>query len=111
MICVDGTFLTGKYRGQILTAIGTDGHNQIVPLAFTFMEGENFESWLWFFWQLKVVVVKDHPNVCILHDRHAGILKDLQWKTSQCHGRICRAVGACDILGQIISHSLGARTL
>jgi hypothetical protein len=75
VLCVDGTFLTGKYRGQILTAIGQDGNNQLVPLAFAFVESENTESWLWFFRQLKIAVVKDKPNVCILHDRHAGILK------------------------------------
>jgi hypothetical protein len=36
VLCVDGTFLTGKYRGQILTAIGVDGNNQILPLAMAF---------------------------------------------------------------------------
>ena len=74
MICVDGTFLTGKYRGQILSAIGQDGNNQIVPLALAFVESENAASWLWFFRQLKIAVVQDKPNVCILHDRHAVIL-------------------------------------
>ncbi|KAK1608247.1 hypothetical protein QYE76_031920 [Lolium multiflorum] len=71
VLCVDGTFLTGQYKGQILTAIGMDGNNQIVPLAFAFVESENTESWLWFFRQLKISIVKDKPNVCILHDRHA----------------------------------------
>ncbi|BAH93841.1 Os07g0238100 [Oryza sativa Japonica Group] len=28
VLCIDGTFMTGKYRGQILTAIGCDGNNQ-----------------------------------------------------------------------------------
>ena len=78
MLCVDGTFLTGQYKGQILTAIGMDGNNQIVPLAFAFVESENTESWLWFFRQLKISIVKDKPNVCILHDRHAGILKAIK---------------------------------
>ena len=59
VICVDGTFLTGKYRGQILTAIGQDGNNQVVPLAFAFVESENIDSWTWFFRQLKIAVVKD----------------------------------------------------
>ena len=27
ILCIDGTFLTGKYRGQILTAIGVDGNH------------------------------------------------------------------------------------
>jgi hypothetical protein len=72
---VDGTFLIGKYKGQILMAIGQDGNNQIIPLAFAFVESENIESWLWFFRQIKIVIVKERPNVCIIHDRHAGILK------------------------------------
>jgi len=54
---VDGTFLTGKYKGQILTAIGVDANQQILPLAFAFVEGENKESWLWFLRHLKVGVV------------------------------------------------------
>ena len=49
VLCVDGTFLMGKYKGQILTAIGADGNNQILPVAIAFVEGEKFESWVWFF--------------------------------------------------------------
>ena len=51
---VDGTFLTGQYRGQILTAIGVDGNNQIIPLSMAFVEGENFPSWVWFLRQVKL---------------------------------------------------------
>jgi hypothetical protein len=45
MLCIDGTFLTGKYKGTILTAIGVVFNNQIVPVAFAFVESENTESW------------------------------------------------------------------
>src|SRR5438034_980557 len=41
LLYVDGTFLTGKYKGQILMAIGLYAKNQILPLAFVFVEGEN----------------------------------------------------------------------
>jgi hypothetical protein len=75
VLCVDGTFLTGKFKGQILTAIGVDGNDQILPVATAFVEGENYDIWLWFFEQLKQGVVKERPNVCVIHDRHAGILK------------------------------------
>ena len=78
MLCVDGTFLTGKYKGQILTAIGVDGNQQIVPIAFAFVEYENYESWLFFLRELKKGVVEDRPNVCILHDRHPGMLKAIK---------------------------------
>ena len=37
--------MTGRYKGQILTAIGVDCNNQIVPLAFAFVENENLDSW------------------------------------------------------------------
>src|SRR5438034_11661037 len=36
LLYVDGTFLTGKYKGHILTAIGVDANNQILSLAFAF---------------------------------------------------------------------------
>nr|AAX95176.1 transposon protein, putative, mutator sub-class [Oryza sativa Japonica Group]ABA92383.1 transposon protein, putative, Mutator sub-class [Oryza sativa Japonica Group] len=75
VLCIDGTFLTGKYRGQILTAIGVDGNNQVLPLAFAFVESENTDSWYWFLKLIKTKVVGMSPNVCLIHDRHAGILR------------------------------------
>ena len=47
MICIDGTFLTGWYKDQILTATGVDCNKQIVLLAFAFVENENIDSWYW----------------------------------------------------------------
>nr|ABF95899.1 transposon protein, putative, Mutator sub-class [Oryza sativa Japonica Group] len=78
VLCIDGTFLTGKYRGQILTAIGVDGNNQILPLAFAFVESENTDSWYWFLKLVKTKVVGMRPNVCLIHDRHAGILRAIE---------------------------------
>ena len=74
VLCVDGTFLTGMYKGRILTCIGVDADGKVVPLAFAFVESENVESWLWFLSLIKRAVVCDRPNVCVLHDRHKGIL-------------------------------------
>jgi hypothetical protein len=45
VICIDGTFLTGKYKGTILTAVVADGNNQLLPLAIAFAEGKNGDSW------------------------------------------------------------------
>ena len=71
MICIDGIFLTGRYKGQILTAIGVDCNNQIVPLAFAFVENENIDSWYWFLERVKIHVVAARPDVCLISDRHA----------------------------------------
>nr|CAE05627.1 OSJNBb0061C13.9 [Oryza sativa Japonica Group]CAH67327.1 OSIGBa0102I15.7 [Oryza sativa] len=78
VLCIDGTFLTGKYRGQILTAIGVDGNNQVLPLAFAFVESENTDSWYWFLKLVKTKVVGMRPNVCLIHDRYAGILRAIE---------------------------------
>ena len=45
MLCIDGTFLTGKYKGHILIVIGVDGNNQLLPVAYAFVESEYTDSW------------------------------------------------------------------
>jgi hypothetical protein len=45
IISVDVTFLTGKYKGILIVAIGMTAENQLLPLAFALVEGENNESW------------------------------------------------------------------
>ena len=75
VICIDGTFLTGKYKGQILTAIGIDCNKQILPIAFAFVENENLDSWYWFLERVKVHVVAARLDVCLISDRHAGLLQ------------------------------------
>jgi hypothetical protein len=48
IICIDGTFLIGKYKDTILTAVAADGNNQLLPLAIAFAERENGDCWYWF---------------------------------------------------------------
>jgi hypothetical protein len=36
ILCINGTFLTGKCRLQMLTAIAVDGNNQLLPVTFAF---------------------------------------------------------------------------
>ncbi|XP_017412951.1 uncharacterized protein LOC108324522 [Vigna angularis] len=39
---------TGKYGGELLTAVGRDGNEQILPIAYVVVEVENKDSWNWF---------------------------------------------------------------
>jgi hypothetical protein len=48
IISVDGIFLTGKYRGTLMVTIGITMENQLLPLVFALVEGENNKSWSWF---------------------------------------------------------------
>jgi len=48
IIGLDGCFLKGYYGGQLLTAIGTDPNDQMLPIAYVVVEGETKETWAWF---------------------------------------------------------------
>ncbi|KAI0523313.1 hypothetical protein KFK09_005708 [Dendrobium nobile] len=77
VLSLDGTFLLGKYRGTLLTAIGMDANNGLYPLAFAVVESECTESWIWFLRQVNELlpVVTNRPNLCIISDRHAGLVR------------------------------------
>ena len=57
-----------------MTAIGIDCNKQIVLIAFAFVENEKTESWYWFKERLKNHVVAGMANVCLISDRHTGLL-------------------------------------
>jgi hypothetical protein len=44
IVSVDATFLTRKYKGTLMVAVGMTTKNQLLPLAFALVEGENNES-------------------------------------------------------------------
>jgi hypothetical protein len=101
VICIDDTFLIGKYKGNILTAVAADGNNQLLPLVIAFAEGENGDSWYWFLERLKQMVVGDVSDVYVIHDRHKGICRPLVTSkkavksvTEQHNGQMCIAGGA-----------------
>ena len=49
MIGLDGCFLKGLVKGQILVAVGRDGDNRMFPVAWAVIYGlENKDNWKWF---------------------------------------------------------------
>ena len=53
VVGLDGCFLKTTTKGQLLTAIGKDGNDQMYPIAWAVVEGENQNSWTWFIELLK----------------------------------------------------------
>lgn len=45
---IDSTVLTGRWRGQLASAIGIDGHNWMFPVAYGVFESESAANWQWF---------------------------------------------------------------
>ena len=52
MTGIDGAFLKWDIKGHLLAAVGRDGDNRIVPLAWAVVEIENDDNWDWFLRQL-----------------------------------------------------------
>nr|KAJ0194875.1 hypothetical protein LSAT_V11C700363950 [Lactuca sativa] len=48
VIGLDGSFLKGKVKGKILTAIGRDVDNHVYPIAWAVVNVENKDNWTWF---------------------------------------------------------------
>jgi hypothetical protein len=89
---IDGTFLTCKFEGTLLICIGTDAKDQLVPLAFAIVRKEDTASWSWFLRLAREVVIGLEHDVCVISDRHAGILNAVQDELpgyGQIHHRWC----------------------
>lgn len=48
VIGLDGCFLKGQCKGELLTAVGRDGNNQVYPIAWGVVDVENKDNWQWF---------------------------------------------------------------
>jgi hypothetical protein len=46
VISIDGTFLTGRFKGTLLVAIGHDAGDQLLHLAFALVSAENNDNWV-----------------------------------------------------------------
>ncbi|KAH0776781.1 hypothetical protein KY290_008192 [Solanum tuberosum] len=75
---VDGTHMYGKYDIKLLIAVGINGNDNILPLAFAIVDKESKEAWKWFFRNLSAHVIKNREGICVISDRAKGILTSLQ---------------------------------
>ncbi|XP_024011266.1 uncharacterized protein LOC112086530 [Eutrema salsugineum] len=83
---VDGTHLTGKYKGCLLTASGQDSSYQVFPIAFAVVDAESDKAWRWFFEKL-LEIIPDSSDLTIISDRHGGIAKaKKKWYPQSHHG-------------------------
>jgi transposase-like protein len=57
-----------------MVAVGVTAENQRLPLAFALVEGENNESWSWFFGLVRKEVVGLGRSICMISNRHRGLL-------------------------------------
>ncbi|XP_075074801.1 uncharacterized protein LOC142162355 [Nicotiana tabacum] len=76
IIGLNGCFLKGICKGQLLLAVSKDGNNQMFPIAWAIVEVENSFTWTWF---LKCLThdleLQDGRDLTIMSDMQRGLLK------------------------------------
>ncbi|KAL0326559.1 UNVERIFIED_CONTAM: hypothetical protein Sangu_1733900 [Sesamum angustifolium] len=75
IINVDDTHLYTKYKHKLLIAAAMGGNQQVLPLAFAIVDEEIYPSWKWFLQQLSRHVIRGRRGMCLISDRHDGLIK------------------------------------
>ncbi|XP_076960810.1 uncharacterized protein LOC143637264 [Bidens hawaiensis] len=90
LLRLDGCFMKGKYPGQILTAVGTDGNNCLYPIAFAIVEAECTDSWKWFLDLLGDDLDWPHDaNFTFINDRQKGLIQAVKSVFPRAEHRFC----------------------
>ncbi|GKC15650.1 60S ribosomal protein L34 [Tanacetum coccineum] len=64
VIGLDGCFLKGTCRGELLTVMGKDENNQMFPIAWVVVNVENTDNWEWFL----ACLCEDLDQLWCIHD-------------------------------------------
>ncbi|XP_038683017.1 uncharacterized protein LOC119983401 [Tripterygium wilfordii] len=82
IIGIDGYFLKGIYGGQLLTAVGRDPNDQMLPIAFAVADKETRATWRWFLQRLleDIGSHRDHRWTFVSDQQK---LKELMWKAAK----------------------------
>ena len=74
IVGLDGCHLKANHKGQILSAMGIDANNGMFPIAFSVVESECKDSWLWFLDHLRTDLGIDSGNqVTWISDKQKGL--------------------------------------
>ncbi|XP_023741187.1 uncharacterized protein LOC111889284 [Lactuca sativa] len=90
VIGLDGCFLKGQCKGELLTAIGRDGNNQVYPIAWVVIDVENKDNWEWF---IKLLVeglgLELGEGLTVISGQHKGLVEALKEKLPLVEHRQC----------------------
>ncbi|XP_074290993.1 uncharacterized protein LOC141617729 [Silene latifolia] len=90
LLCVDSCFLKTFLGGQLMAVIGRDGNEKMFPVAWAVVEGENNESYEWFFQQLKSRLGEvDGDGWTFISDEHQSIVTMIAKEFPKAEHRHC----------------------
>ncbi|XP_050209237.2 uncharacterized protein LOC126659951 [Mercurialis annua] len=87
---LDGCYLRGLVKGEILAAVGRDGNNQMFPIAWSVVTKENYANWEWFIKMLiKDLDLKDGDGWTLVTDQQKGLLDAVGTLLPKAEHRCC----------------------
>ncbi|XP_023738192.1 uncharacterized protein LOC111886191 [Lactuca sativa] len=76
VIGLDGCYLKGQIKGELLTAIGRDADNHVYPIAWAVIDVEKKDHWTWFIELLVADLDLDYGRgLVVISDQHKGLLQ------------------------------------
>ena len=77
VVSLDGTFLRGKYLGNMLLAVGKDGNGNTLPLSWAIIIGnEDIANWTWFMEKmLEAYPQINRENIVFVSNRDKGLIE------------------------------------
>ncbi|XP_070014344.1 uncharacterized protein [Nicotiana sylvestris] len=89
-IGLDGTFLKGKAKRQLLVAVGQDNMNHFYPLAWAVVDRETKRSWTWILELLHNSLDLNMGNgVTFMSDMQKGLVKAIKTVLLEAKHRFC----------------------
>ena len=91
---LDGTHTRSRYNLTLLIAVGLDGEDRILPLAWALVPGENERWWNWFCDNLAKAFGDDlYPHFVVISDRDKGLLNAVESKLpGATHAMCCQHI-------------------
>ncbi|KAL9680483.1 hypothetical protein QQ045_018362 [Rhodiola kirilowii] len=90
IISLDACHLKGSFTGQIHSAIGRDGNDNMFPIAYAICEAETKETWTWFIQNLLSDIHNSKDNKwTFISDQQKGLVEALKDLTPGSEHRLC----------------------
>ncbi|KAI3410691.1 uncharacterized protein J3R85_018538 [Psidium guajava] len=90
VIELDGCFLKGLCKGELLAAIGRDRNNQMFPIAWAVVKSENKDTWSWFLKNLMADLgITDGNDWAFMSDQQKGLVAAMAELMKYAEHRMC----------------------
>ncbi|CAA7048313.1 unnamed protein product [Microthlaspi erraticum] len=87
---LDGTFMKGKIKGEVLTAVGRDANDKMFPVAWAIVSVENKPNWEWFMTLLQEDLDLGSGNgLTLVSDQQKGLIAARDSVLPHCEHRMC----------------------